>query len=181
MAVLVTIGTGCSSAGSGPGGECSRALDCGPTGDAVCVAGDCLVYDESSGYGGAIVDLSFGRDMHKIAQSGYVWIIMSELASGEPLTCDDILAGADLRAESVNPLQVNPKYLRFNWGDSGGTFFPNNLIQFIRPASDVLAAAEAYQLLNGEGDLTAIGCKGSVNIVKDTNAEFVIPLARPGW
>ena len=175
------FGAGCSSPGSGSGEPCDLPVDCGPAGDAACVDGECLTYDESSGHGGAVVDLSFGRDLHSIAASGYVWFLLRETANGSLKSCRDFLDGSTTpRDLTVNPLQENPKYLVFHW-DTGGTFFPNNLVQFIRPARGVIAVAEGFQFLHGEGDLTSIGCTDGIEIVKDQNAELVIPIDVPQW
>ena len=181
LAVLVTAWAGCSNPGSAEGVECSFARDCGEVGDAVCVGGNCLIFDDTSGYGGAVVDLSFHRDLYSIAKSGYIWFVLGETAGGTVMSCSDLLDGnRDLRENGINPLQVNPKYLIFHW-DMGGTFFPNNLVQFIRPATGVVAVAEGYQNLEGEGALTAFGCQDGIDIVRDQNANVVIPLDVPSW
>jgi hypothetical protein len=82
---------------------------------------------------------------------------------------------------------MNPRNLRLHW-QSGGTFFPDNLIQFIRPAESIVFAVEAYEDILGEGDITAVGCYDGeeveeewvpISISKDQTVEFVIQLNAP--
>ncbi len=161
------------------GEPCALAADCHPEVDAVyavCVDGTCRVFDQASGYGSAIVNLSFER-MYQ-AFSGYVHFLLARAPDGQVLTCEQVVAGeVDLRAVTINRLTIQPKYLVFHW--NGDPFFPNNLIQFIRPGDEVLAVAEGYAQFEGQGPLTAIGCEPDVTIETDQTAEFSISLAAP--
>ena len=177
--MLLVLAAGCGSENPVPGESCDIAETCGPVGDAMCVDGYCHIYDDNSGYGGAIVALSFDRDMYEAAASTHVYFLFNRMADGSTLNCDRILSReVDPSSTSANSLVTNPKYLILHW-QSGGTFFPNNLIQFIRPAESIVAVAEGYEFLNGEGDLTALGCKDQETISKDQNVEFVIQLNVP--
>lgn len=177
--LLVLFSAGCGSENPIPGVSCDIAETCGPVGDAICVDGNCHLYDENSGYGNAIVNLSFQRDMYEVAASVYIHILFNKMADGSALSCDRILSGEVIpSAETANSLVMNPRYLVLHW-DTGGTFFPNNLIQFIRPAESIVAVTEGYEYLNGEGDLTALGCKDAETIIKDQDVEFVIQLNTP--
>lgn len=178
--VVIFVLTGCGQT-EGPveGQACLLPSDCGPAGDALCLAGICRVYDEQSGYGTATVNLSFGRDMYQVATSGYIHFLLVDQPDGSKLTCDELLSGAvDPHGDGLNRLTVNPKYLVFHW-ISGGTFFPNNLVQFIRPAQGVLAVGEGYAQPDGQGPLTAIGCKADLSIQLEGSTEFSIQLAAP--
>lgn len=177
MAALLVAG--CGSPKPIEGEPCGIAADCGNVGDALCQAGQCMVYDEASGYGSAKVALSFGRDMYQVAASGYVYFFHPQLPDGQSLTCDDILEGRlDLDDPALNHLTSRPKYLVFNWAH-GGTYFPDNLIQFIRPAEGVVAVAEGTSQLDGQGPRTALGCKAEQTIQREEMAEFSIQLAAP--
>ncbi|MBN2498700.1 MAG: hypothetical protein JXR96_29180 [Deltaproteobacteria bacterium] len=139
---------------------CSSADDCGQKGLAMCVGGECTVFDESSGFGSATVNLSFYRE--RAGTSGHIYFILGKTADGHQLGCEEITSGEiDLQVETVNHLRTEPKYLLFHW--TGGTFFPDNLIQFIRPATGAMAIAEAYSQPNCEGVLTAIGCTDEIH------------------
>jgi len=174
---ILVVAAGCGSQKPIEGEPCTLATDCGPVGDALCQTGLCRVFDEASGYGTAKVDLSFGRDMYQVAASGYVHFFQEQLPDGQILTCDRILSGQqDLTAAELNRLTVQARYLVFNWAH-GGTFFPDNLIQFIRPSAGVLAVAEGYAQLEGQGPRTALGCKADQEIVLEQMAEFSISLA----
>jgi len=177
--ILVLLVAGCTSENPVPGEPCDAAETCGPIGDASCIGGYCHIYDESSGYGGAIVSLSFNRDMYEAAASTYIYFLLDRLADGSSLDCQRILSQeVDPASPQINSLVANPKYLILHW-TSGGTFFPNNLIQFIRPAGSIVAVAQGYEYLNGEGDLTALGCNDEQTITRDQNVEFVIQLNAP--
>lgn len=177
--ILAVLAAGCGTENPVPGEPCDVAESCGPVGDAICVDGSCHIYDNDAGHGGAIVALSFNRDMYEMAASTYVHFLFNRMADGTTLDCDRILSReVEPSAATVNSLVVNPKYLILHW-ESGGTFFPNNLIQFIRPAESIVAVAEGYEFLNGEGSLTALGCKDEETIVKGQNVEFVIQLNPP--
>jgi len=148
-----------------PGQPCGTALDCASVADGACIEGSCLVFSEAQGFGSAVVDLSFAREIPKVPSSGQVWFIDSRRATGVPVDCDDILNGSvALDDQALNPLMVEPKYLVFN---CCGTFFPNNLIQFIRPSESALAIALGYERLGAQGDLTTMGCSKGIRIVKD--------------
>ena len=178
IVILLSL-TGCASENPVLGEPCDIAETCGPMGDAACVDGYCHIYDENSGYGGAIVSLSFNRDMYEAAASTYIYFLLDRMADGGTLDCQRILnQQVDPASPDVNSLVMNPKYLILHW-TSGGTFFPNNLIQFIRPAGPMVAVAQGWEFLNGEGDLTALGCNDQETIIKDQNVEFVIQLNPP--
>ena len=178
LVILLSL-AGCASENPVPGEPCDAAETCGPAGDATCVDGYCHIYDDNSGYGGAIVSLSFNRDMYQAAASTYIHFLLDRMADGSTLNCQRILSlEVDPASPQVNSLVVNPKYLILHWA-SGGTFFPDNLIQFIRPTDSLVAAAQGYEFLNGAGDLTALGCNDEETINRDQNVEFVIQLNAP--
>lgn len=179
MATMWLVACGCGSRKPVPGATCHTFEDCGAPGDAVCIDGRCRVFDNQAGHGNAVVALSFHRDLHEVAASGVVRFIHHRTASGSGLRCEDILQGTvNLASAEINPLHAQPKYLVFHWTGGDG-FFPDNLVQFIRPAEDVLAVAEGFELLNREGDLTAIGCTEGQTIVKGQDVELVIQLVAP--
>ncbi|MFN2164728.1 MAG: hypothetical protein ACK2U9_00525 [Anaerolineae bacterium] len=177
--LVVLLAGGCGSEKPIQGEPCAVATDCGNVGDAVCQAGQCLVFDEASGYGSAKVALSFGRDMYQVAASGYVHFFHPQMTDGRTLACEDILGGQlGVDDPLLNRLTSRPKYLVFNWAH-GGTFFPDNLIQFIRPAEGGVAVAEGYSQLEGQGPRTALGCKAEQTIQREETAEFSIQLTAP--
>lgn len=145
----------------------------------MCVDGRCHVFDGQTGHGGAVVDLSFQRELGDAAASGTIRFLYHRTASGDLLCCEDIMRGAvNLASSELNPLHSQPKYLVFHWTGGDG-FFPNNLVQFIRPAEEVLAVAEGYELLDLQGDRTAVGCTGGQTIARDQNVDLVIQLVAP--
>jgi hypothetical protein len=176
----MALAAGCASENPVPGEPCDIAETCGPTGDAICLGGYCRIFDENSGYGQAIVNLSFDRDMpYQVAASVNIYLLHNIMADGSTLDCDRILSREVIPGvDTVNSLIVNPRYLELHW-TAGGTFFPNNLIQFIRPADSMVAVTEGYQFLQGEGDLTALGCNDEETIIKDQDVEFTIQLNAP--
>jgi hypothetical protein len=178
LIILLSL-AGCTSENPVPGEPCDAAETCGPAGDAACIDGYCHIYDGNTGYGGAIVNLSFNRDMYEAAACTYIHFLLDRMADGSTLTCQRILSQeVDPASPEANSLVMNPKYLILHWA-SGGTFFPDNLIQFIRPSGSLVAVAQGYEYINGEGDLTALGCNDEETILKDQNVEFVIQLNAP--
>ena len=155
----------------------------------MCVAGACHVYDENDGYGSATVNLSFPRE--RIAYGGFIHFLLATMPDGSQLSCDDVLSGnVDINGIEVNPLLINPdtglrgKYLVFHW--TGGTFFPNNLVQFIRPGEPIVAVAVGYSQANGEGVLTCIGCVDTVQeeplaLSEGGSISFTINLDEPSF
>jgi hypothetical protein len=189
--LLVVVAAGCGTENPVPGEPCDIAETCGPIGDAICVGGYCRIFDENSGYGQAIVNLSFDRDMpYQVAASVYLYILHNQMADGSQLTCGRILSREVLpAAEKTNSLIVNPKYLVLHW-QAGGTYFPDNLIQYIRPSGSIIAVAEGYERERGEGDLTALGCADEykpeseeelvpIALYKDQSVEFTVKLNAP--
>lgn len=132
--------------------------------------------------------LSFHRDLYDIAASVNIYMLHNVTPDGGTLDCSRILSREiDPSSSAVNSLVVNPRYLMLHW-QSGGTFFPDNLVQFIRPAESIVAVVEAYEFINAEGDLTALGCVEEykpdqetipISILKDQTIEFVIQLNLP--
>jgi hypothetical protein len=187
LIILLSL-AGCTSENPVPGEPCDAAETCGPAGDAACVDGYCHIYDENSGYGKAIVALSFHRDLYDIAASVNIYTLYYIMPDGSLLDCSRILSKEiDPSSITVNPLVMNPRNLRLHW-QSGGTFFPDNLIQFIRPAESIVFAVEAYEDILGEGDITALGCYDGkevegewvpISISMDQTVEFVIQLNAP--
>ncbi len=187
--VLLMMGSACGSEPEIPSTECDQAADCGDEGWSLCVSGACHVFDLSTGYASATVNLSFPRE--RIAYSGYIHFILGTMPDGGVTTCDDVLQGrTDVNGQGVNPLLLNPetgargKYLVFHW--TGGTFFPNNLVQFIRPGEPVLAVAMGYSQGEGEGVLTCIGCSETLQdqpmmLMENENISFTINMEEPGF
>ena len=178
--MLIIFAAGCGSENPVPGEQCDVAETCGPAGDAICLGGFCRIFDGNSGYGQAIVNMSFDRDMpYQVAASVNIYLLHNTMSDGSILDCDRILSREVIpSANSANSLIVNPRYLELHW-TAGGTYFPNNLIQFIRPADSIVAVTEGYQFLKGEGSLTALGCNDEETISKDQIVEFTIQLNPP--
>jgi hypothetical protein len=166
--------TSCGANSSVPHQPCTYAEECAPVGDAVCLNEACQIFSDLDGYGRAIINISFDRDipLSNISKSGYVRFIHKQQADGRFLGCADIIAGnVDLDDRTINTLQASPKYLVFN---AGGSFFPNILIQLIRPANDIIAVVQGYEALNGGGNLNAIGCLDqNLNIITEQTIEDV--------
>ena len=164
--------TACGSSSAVPGEECQSAQECGPAGNAICVDGICRLFDEQIGFGSVVVDISFPREMINVPSSGYVRVIFPSLPDGNAISCEDVMSGGmNLEDPKLNHLQSSPKYLVFN---CCGTFFPNNLIQFLRPAQGALLIVDGYENLNGEGKLKALGCVAEVDITKDEVTEDLV-------
>jgi hypothetical protein len=137
------------------------------------------VFDEVLGYGSVKLDLSFGRDMYQSAASGQVHFLAAGLPDGAALACADLQADPDRLADpALNRLRSQSKYLVFNWSH-GGTFFPDNLVQFIRPADSVLVLAEGFSKLDCQGQRTALGCTEAVVIRADETTELTVALTAP--
>lgn len=166
---------GCGGGGSVAGQPCQSALDCAPAADAACIDGSCLVFSDTQGYGSAVVDLSFARDIPAVPSSGKVWFIDTRRAAGAAIGCADIMNGSVvIDDQQLNPLTSQPKYLVFN---CCGTYFPDNLIQFVRPSNSVLAIAQGYERLEAQGAVLAKGCTEGITITKDqTLSDLVISL-----
>ncbi len=180
LALAMACSLGCGGGSQPAEGEpCDLPADCGRLGDALCVDGHCRVFDEASGHGSAKVDLSFGRDMYQAAASGQVHFLAAGLPGGGELACADLLADPDRLVDpALNRLRSQTKYLVFNWSH-GGTFFPDNLIQFIRPAESVLVLAEGFSKLDCQGQRTALGCTEAAVIRADETTELTVALTAP--
>jgi hypothetical protein len=79
--------------------------------------------------------------------------------------------GADVRPG-------RPRLLSFHW-EGGKTYFPNNLVQFIRPAQDALVVGVGYQSSSAQGDVEALGCLEDVDIIRDQEIEVTVQLNAP--
>lgn len=180
LALATACSLGCGGGSQPAAGEpCDLPADCGQRGDALCIDGRCRVFDETIGYGSAKLDLSFGRDMYQAAASGQVHFLAAGLPAGGALACADLQADPDrLTDPALNQLRSQAKYLVFNWSH-GGTFFPDNLIQFIRPAEGVLVVAEGFSKLDCQGQRTALGCTAAEVIRADETTELTVALATP--
>ncbi len=161
------------------GAPCQVLADCGPAGEARCLALRCVPFDPTVGLASARVDLSFQRDMAYAAASGYVHVLWGALSDGSPLDCAEILSGALTLADPrLNPMQAAPKYLVFNW-TGGGTFFPDNLVQLLHPGAGLVVAAEGYSQLQGQGVRTALGCSQGIDLASDQVTDVSVSLVRP--
>jgi hypothetical protein len=174
---IVMLGPGCD----GPEDTrtpCQGAAECGPTGRALCHESFCVQYHEAMGEASLELDLSFGRDMYQIAYSCSVHVLWPRLADGSPLGCQELLARTVLPDDPrVNPLQVEPRFLRLHWS-GGGTLFPGNLIQFIWPGQDLRVLAEAYYQSDGSGPLRALGCLEGVDLTAGSTTRATVSLTR---
>jgi len=104
--------------------------------------------------------------------SAYVYFLLPELVDGQALSCADITSGrVKASSPAINPLLAEPAYLVFN---GTGTFFPNNLIQLIRPSSLALVVAEGFERLYGEGTFLAIGCSEQIVVQNDQTTQGVV-------
>jgi hypothetical protein len=161
------------------GGQCSLPSDCGARGEAVCVCGECTNFNAGTGYGNAVVNLSFHRDLYMSSQSGHLFFFLNQTSDGRTITCDDILSGdVDFNSTAINHLRTDPRLLAFHW-EGGKTYFPNNLVQFIRPAQDVLVVGVGYEASSGQGEVEALGCKADVDIIRDQEIETTVQLNAP--
>jgi|GEM_PF-1641117 len=161
------------------GDQCTLPSDCGPRGEAVCVYGECTSFNAATGYGSAVVNLSFHRDLYMSSQSGHLFFFMNETSDGRIITCDDILLGVvDFNSTALNHLRTDPRLLAFHW-EGGKTYFPNNLVQFIRPAQDVLVVGVGYEASGAAGDIEALGCLTDVDIIRDVEIEITVQLNAP--
>ena len=164
----------CGANSSVPYQPCTYAEECALVGDAVCINEACQIFSDLDGYGRAIINISFDYDIPPsgISKSGYVRFIHKQQADGRILGCADIIAGnVDLDDSTINTLQASPKYLVFN---CCGSFFPDILIQLIRPTNDVIAVVQGYDALNGGGNLNAIGCLDQdLNIITEQTIEDI--------
>jgi hypothetical protein len=161
--------------------ECVNYTECGGLGEALCLMGDCINYEDE--YGGASVDLIFERGLYEIAASCHIWFFHRTTADGNDLDCSRFLAGqVDLDSKNNNSLMVEPKYFVLNW--SGGNVFQNNAISFIRPTERAIVVVEGYQKLQAEGEVTVVGCVDQVDlqpltIETDKTVEVVVNLSKP--
>ncbi|NMB74699.1 MAG: hypothetical protein GYA21_06165 [Myxococcales bacterium] len=171
---VLAVAAGCG--GSSP--ECGHFSDCGPVGDAVCAGGRCQVFGEADGFGSVKANLSFGRDMERIALSARMWVLLDRTVSGAKLSCAGLGSAFDPAAPENNPLQYEPKYIEFVW-QAGGTYFPNLLVQLVRPADRAVFFVEGFSRLQAEGTRTAWGCQDGLSIVKDTVVDSTVTMSRP--
>jgi hypothetical protein len=161
------------------GSQCALPSDCGARGEAVCLSGECTSFNAGTGYGNAVVNLSFDRDLYQSSQSGYLFFFINETSDGRTIACDAILSGqVDFNSAEINHLRTDPRLLAFHW-EGGKTYFPNNLVQFIRPAQNALVVAVGYEASSGQGDVEAIGCLEDVDIVRDVEIEVTVQLDAP--
>jgi hypothetical protein len=180
LAIGLLLGSGCGGAGT----ECTHYTDCGPVGDAVCAGGRCTVFSEFDGFGSIKANLSFGRDMYQIAASARMWVLLGTTVDGRRLTCAEIDGAFDPNGPGLNPLQYGPKYIEFVW-QSGGTYFPNLLIQLVRPAAPAVFFVEGFSRLQAEGTRTVWGCYDKENpdrpfsVRKDEVVELTVTMVRP--
>ncbi len=173
-AALVVTGASCG--GSSP--ECGHFSDCGAVGDAVCAGGRCRVFGEADGFGSVKANLSFGRDMDRIALSARMWVLLDRTVDGQVLSCAGLHSAFDPAAPENNPLQYGPKYIEFVW-QAGGTYFPNLLVQLVRPADRAVFFVEGFSRLLAEGTRTAWGCQDGFSIAKDTVVDLTVTMLRP--
>jgi len=161
------------------GTQCTLPSDCGARGEAVCVSGDCTSFNAATGYGSAVVNLSFHRDLYMSSQSGYLFFFLNETSDGRIIDCEAILSGeVDFNSTALNHLRTDPRLLAFNW-EGGKTYFPNNLVQFIRPAQEALVVAVGYEASSAMGDVEALGCLADVDILRDQEIEITVQLNAP--
>lgn len=161
------------------GTQCTLPSDCGARGEAVCLSGECTSFNAATGYGSAVVNLSFHRDLYMSSQSGHLFFFANETSDGRTLDCDKILSGEiDFTSTYINHLRTDPRLLAFHW-DGGKTYFPNNLVQFIRPAQDAVVVAVGYEASSAQGDVEALGCLEGVNVVRDIEIEVTVQLEVP--
>ncbi|MFC1654998.1 hypothetical protein ACFL2F_04250 [Myxococcota bacterium] len=161
------------------GSQCTLPSDCGARGEAVCVSGECTSFNAGTGYGSAVVNLSFHRDLYMSSQSGHLFFFLNETSDGRIIDCDAILSGeVDFTSTAINHLRTDPRLLVFHW-EGGKTYFPNNLVQFIRPAQNTLVVAVGYEGSGGQGFIEALGCLADVDIIRDVEIEETVQLNAP--
>lgn len=158
---------------------CSLQADCGGAGEGLCVDEQCIRFSENTAYAKAVMDLSFGRDMYESAASANVYFIHAEAPDGKVLSCSDLLT-MDIKGDSaqLNQLTAEPKYMVFNWSH-GGTFFPDNLVQLIRPSERALVLVEGYTQLMAKGVISAVGCVDKVVFRAEQTSEFTVQISAP--
>jgi hypothetical protein len=159
---------GCQQSDGGSGEPCANLQDCGIAGEVLCLDQHCQEFDTLAGYGSAVIAISFPQNLYNGASSGRIYLLHPELSTGAPLGCEEIQDATVLPEDlAQNPLTANPKYVVFDWS-SGGTFFPDILVAFVRPSAQVVVVVQAFALLNAEGSVRALGCTDSdLTISKD--------------
>ena len=176
---LLGLLTACGASEDVNKDSCSSQADCGGPGQGLCLDGECLRFDDDTGYAKAVMALSFGRDMYQSAASSYIYFFDGKMSDGGSLSCEDLLDSQILvDSEKLNQLTAEPKYLVFNWS-LGGTFFPNNLVQFIRPSEDAVVFVDCFSQLNGKGVRTALGCKDGIGFHVEQTSEFTVQISSP--
>ncbi len=170
---------GCGATSDSSKDPCAEQADCGGPGEGLCLDGECLRFDESTGYCKAIMALSFGRDMYQSAASCNIYFFHYRSPDNDTISCEKLLASDMLKhPEELNQLTAEPKYLVFNWS-YGGTYFPDNLVQFIRPSQSAVVLVEAFSQLNAQGVKTAEGCVEGINFRGEQTSEFTVQLTPP--
>jgi hypothetical protein len=135
--------------------QCQRAADCANAGDGLCLGGRCLTFGPDE-FAAAVVDVSFPRDMVNIPKSGLIYFLHARTADGQLLDCARLEADPGLVGQTwVNHLLVEPRRLSFN---CCGNFFPDNLVQRIRPADNAIMLGLAFPTTEPAGNFNAFGC-----------------------
>ena len=116
---------------------------------------------------------SFRTDAPERARLG-VWAETPPLAALMRIRLQEL----DFNSPEINHLRTDPRLLVFHW-EGGKTYFPNNLVQFIRPAQNALVVAVGYEGSSAQGDVEAIGCLPDVDIIRDQEIEITVQLVAP--
>jgi len=162
---------GCGQAGSAQ--SCSQAGQCAPAGDALCVGGSCLLFAPDE-YTSVVLNISFPRDMSPVPASGRIFVLDRRRADGGEVLCQELLDGSQsLDDPGLNTLLAQPRYLVFN---CCGTYFPNNLVQFIRPVPRALLVGEGFSQQQAQGQRLAAGCLEQLSLSAGQQQELTLPM-----
>ncbi|RME20617.1 MAG: hypothetical protein D6806_16050 [Deltaproteobacteria bacterium] len=158
-AVLVLIF--CLLAACGGGEECHRYDECTSGQNGLCLSGKCRYYSDDL-FASLVVDVSFPREMVATPASGKIWLFHSVKSDGSVFDCRQAtLLSSPYDDKGLNPLLAEPRHLVFN---CCGTFYPDNLVQFVQPASSAVVVGEAYPDRNATGKRVAFGCLEGLSI-----------------
>lgn len=165
------VAAGCEPAGTAQ--PCSSAGQCAPAGDALCLDGNCLLF-ASEEYSSLVVNISFPRDMTPLPVSGRIFLFDRRRADGAEVSCQQLLNASQLPDDpALNTLLAQPRYLVFN---CCGTYFPNNLVQFIRPVSQALLLGEGFSQQQAQGRRLAAGCLDQLSLSPGEQQELTLPM-----
>ena len=163
----------CLFAACGQGRECTSVADCTDGQNGICISGACRYYPDDL-LASIVVDISFPRQMTVVPASGKIWLFHSIAADGSTFDCEQAASATDTAGRpELNPLLAEPRYLVFN---CCGTFYPDNLVQFVQPASSAVMLGEAYATRDAQGQRIAFGCVEELAIEPSSRLEATLSM-----